>query len=827
MPVANFEHFKLLWERVQTKYSNKNSEEISFENLEEIELKDDEVLSTSDLSKIKKKFIDKIEDYPTTINLPQSIYFKLFSYVDIKGFGDLINISVEEIVAKVERESQSGNYDFEEVGFIGREDELNQLSNFILAKGKNIFALYGIPMIGKTWLIEQFVKIGKEDVLKQFQIEIIKLNPIPGDLKKAKEDLDLKNTVLDKFMGIGVPTLVVVQNFEEVLDWKGDKNKYHLIKKEYKQLQNTLKILRENPSIKIILESRFHIKFKSFFSNTRNVQYLKNFNLKGVKKELFWKFYKKRKVSKRDFDKLCKNFDNHTALLALAFNDRELYEDNLSEAAYSPTDASIDLWEKVDSIIDRLDEVEVWILSCLTFLQQPIKEVELIEGLSQVPELSKVSDLRNYLFSLKKKLLTNTLKGHYDLNPYVREVCFTFLNNNQRSKINKIARSPFFREFGRIPKYDIIKQAVERYDFMYLFNLGKKLRRERNYRAALYAFESGLLIDPKKENVLTEIAIVYKKQKKYEIALNYLNDGLEYVRGDDEKIRNEIGICEKMMGNLNKAEVTFTKLVKEKKHLPAFTELAILYREKEELNEAIILLEKARALSPKDTKILNELGISYLKNGNYNEAADILTQSIALGNKFSYSVLCRTYQKQNKIKLAYDIAQEGMKTHGWDKRILTIEFNKLKKIVQNMKKVFLSYSHKDEDIKENLDVFLSTLKRSNKIDTWNDRKILGGQNWDNVIKKELEEADVILLLISAYFINSNYIWNVELAKAIDKHNKGEAIVIPIFCKPCDFKDTPFQSIQGYPKDAKFITTYANRDLAYAEVVKGIRAAIEN
>lgn len=826
MPRANFEHFRVLWNKVKAKYSNENSKEISFEELEEIELNNDEVLSASDLSKIKKKFIEKIEENPTTINLPQSIYYKLFSYIGVKGFGNLIDIDVDKIVADAEKEPHLENYDFEEVGFLGRENELSQLSRFILDENKIIFALYGLPMIGKTWLISQFVKTQEKNVLKGFQIEIIKFNPVPNDLQEAKEDLKSKNNVLNKFIESSQPTLVVIQNFEEILDWRGDSNNYHLIKKEYEGVQNALKELQEKSSIKIILESRFHIKFSSFLTNTKSVQHLDDFNLKGINKELFWNFYKKRKVSRIDFNELCRNFNNHTGLLALAFNDRELYEDNLSEAAYSPTYASVDLWKKVESIINRLDEIEVWILSCLTFLQKPIKEADLIKGLSEIPDLNKVSDLRNYLFSLKKKLLTNSLKGEYDLNPYVREVCFTFLSNNQRSKIDKISKNSFFAKLGSIPKYDLIKRAVARYDYMYLFKLGKKLRKERNYEAAVYALESGLLIDPKKENVLNELAIVYKEQKKYDIALDYLKRGLEYTHNDDEIILNEIGLCYKLKGDLDEAEKVFKQLVNEKKHMPAFNQLAILHREKGDLKKSIDVLNKALVLSPNDTKTLNELGISYYNNGDYDKAIEVLKKSISLGNNFSYSVLCRTYEKQNKIKLAYKTAQEGIKVTGWDKRILKRELVKLEQLVKNMKKIFLSYSHKDEDIKERLDVFLSTLKRSNKIDTWNDRKIQGGQNWDGVIKKELEEADVILLLISADFISSNYIWEVELKRAIEKHDKGEAIVIPIFCKPCDFKGTPFQSIQGYPKDAKFITTLPNQDLAYTEVVKGIRAAIE-
>ena len=72
-------------------------------------------------------------------------------------------------------------------------------------------------------------------------------------------------------------------------------------------------------------------------------------------------------------------------------------------------------------------------------------------------------------------------------------------------------------------------------------------------------------------------------------------------------------------------------------------------------------------------------------------------------------------------------------------------------------KLFLSYAHEDEDMKIQLDKHLIALKRSGKVEVWQDRQILAGQEWDASIKKELETADIILLLISVDFNNSQYI----------------------------------------------------------------------
>ncbi len=142
-------------------------------------------------------------------------------------------------------------------------------------------------------------------------------------------------------------------------------------------------------------------------------------------------------------------------------------------------------------------------------------------------------------------------------------------------------------------------------------------------------------------------------------------------------------------------------------------------------------------------------------------------------------------------------------------------------------KIFLSYSHKDSDIKEELDIAFAPLKRSGKAQVWHDGLIQEGTEWNNDILQQLEEADIILLLISNYFIASNYIWEKELSRAMERHEAKTARVIPIFAKKCDFQDMPFAKLQGLPRNAKPINTFDNPDEAYTEIVKAIRNLMDN
>jgi hypothetical protein len=141
-------------------------------------------------------------------------------------------------------------------------------------------------------------------------------------------------------------------------------------------------------------------------------------------------------------------------------------------------------------------------------------------------------------------------------------------------------------------------------------------------------------------------------------------------------------------------------------------------------------------------------------------------------------------------------------------------------------KLFLSYSHKDEDMKEQLDTHFAGLRRSGKIATWNDRQILPGADWDDNIKDELHNADIILFLISANFIASDYIWKQEVPLALERHKRKEAVVIPILLRPCDVEGLEFMRLQGLPKNFKPVSSFPDRDEVLSHIAKEIRRLVD-
>lgn len=141
-----------------------------------------------------------------------------------------------------------------------------------------------------------------------------------------------------------------------------------------------------------------------------------------------------------------------------------------------------------------------------------------------------------------------------------------------------------------------------------------------------------------------------------------------------------------------------------------------------------------------------------------------------------------------------------------------------------MVKLFFSYSHKDEDLRDELEIHLSALKRQGVISTWHDRRISPGDEFDSEIGEHIEKVNIILLLISPYFIDSDYCYDIEMKRAMERHEKGNAIVIPVILHPCDWHDMPFGKLLACPKDGKPISKFPNMHDAFLDVTKAIKKA---
>lgn len=143
-----------------------------------------------------------------------------------------------------------------------------------------------------------------------------------------------------------------------------------------------------------------------------------------------------------------------------------------------------------------------------------------------------------------------------------------------------------------------------------------------------------------------------------------------------------------------------------------------------------------------------------------------------------------------------------------------------------MANVFFSYSHKDEALRDELEVHLAMLKREGAISAWHDRKILAGDELDGQIHARLDDSQVILLLVSPDFLASAYCYDVEVKRAMELHEEGRVRVIPVILRPSDWKvSTPFSKLLAAPADGKPITKWPDRDEAWLDVIRQLRAAL--
>ncbi|MFL5628682.1 MAG: TIR domain-containing protein, partial [Ktedonobacteraceae bacterium] len=136
-------------------------------------------------------------------------------------------------------------------------------------------------------------------------------------------------------------------------------------------------------------------------------------------------------------------------------------------------------------------------------------------------------------------------------------------------------------------------------------------------------------------------------------------------------------------------------------------------------------------------------------------------------------------------------------------------------------RVFLSYAHADERLCKTLIKHLADLKRQGLITHWYDRDISAGTGWTQEIESHLNMAQLILLLVSPDFLSSDYCYDVEMKRAMERHECGEALVVPIILRPVSWKGAPFAKLQALPRNAKAVTSWLNRDGAFLDITEGI------
>jgi hypothetical protein len=139
--------------------------------------------------------------------------------------------------------------------------------------------------------------------------------------------------------------------------------------------------------------------------------------------------------------------------------------------------------------------------------------------------------------------------------------------------------------------------------------------------------------------------------------------------------------------------------------------------------------------------------------------------------------------------------------------------------------VFCSYSHKDQKYRRTLETHLSQLRNDGLISIWTDREIIASQNWSSRIHENLNRADIVLLLVSADFLRSEYCYAEEMVRAMERHEAGDCAVVPIIVRECDWTTAIFAKLQYLPSTG-FIRRW-NPDRDYTDIARGVRRLVDS
>lgn len=143
-------------------------------------------------------------------------------------------------------------------------------------------------------------------------------------------------------------------------------------------------------------------------------------------------------------------------------------------------------------------------------------------------------------------------------------------------------------------------------------------------------------------------------------------------------------------------------------------------------------------------------------------------------------------------------------------------------------KLFYCYNSADRTLRDTLESHLAGLRRERPIESWSDLEVPPGTEYDSLVQEHLKGADVILVLISASFLASDYCYDVLMKLALERHYAGEAYFVPILLRPVFWKDTPLERLTRMcpmlPTSEKAVidSSWGSEDEAFEDIIKGIR-----
>jgi hypothetical protein len=137
--------------------------------------------------------------------------------------------------------------------------------------------------------------------------------------------------------------------------------------------------------------------------------------------------------------------------------------------------------------------------------------------------------------------------------------------------------------------------------------------------------------------------------------------------------------------------------------------------------------------------------------------------------------------------------------------------------------IFCSYSHArpDEALRAAFAKSMSVWVRKKIVRIWHDGRIGAGDDWASNIDEHLNSSDIIVLLVSPDFLSSDFCYEKEMGRALERMKNNEALVVPIIVRECSWEETPIAEIQALPEKGKPVTLWTNRDQAWKNVADSL------
>jgi TIR domain len=139
--------------------------------------------------------------------------------------------------------------------------------------------------------------------------------------------------------------------------------------------------------------------------------------------------------------------------------------------------------------------------------------------------------------------------------------------------------------------------------------------------------------------------------------------------------------------------------------------------------------------------------------------------------------------------------------------------------------LFISYSHVDSELVDRLRTHLTILERQNAVKVYDNKVLSAGQEWELALRVKLQQSDIVLCLISADYLASDFVFQ-EISFAMELNVSRGARIIPVILRPCDWTSSPLARFQALPTNARPVTQWQDQDEAFQDIVRELRKVIQ-